>query len=137
MVDQAVQLAHFGIFFNQGQVCCAGSRVFVEGKVYDEFIARSVELAKKRKLGDPMDLSTQQGPQVDEEQLRTIERYVEYGKKEGAKLVAGGKKWGDKGFFFEPTIFADVKDEMTIAQEEVHHKKSLLILRLAVFRLCV
>ncbi|KAK6010278.1 hypothetical protein OSTOST_24706, partial [Ostertagia ostertagi] len=86
--------------------------------IYDEFIARSVEMAKKRKLGDPMDLSTQQGPQVDEEQLRTIERYVEYGKKEGAKLVAGGKKWGDKGFFFEPTIFADVKDEMTIAQEE-------------------
>ncbi|VDO34585.1 unnamed protein product [Haemonchus placei] len=118
-LDSAIHLAHLGIFFNQGQVCCAGSRVFVEGKIYDDFIARSKELAEKRKLGNPFDLQTEQGPQIDEEQLKTIQRYVESGKKQGAQLVTGGKKWGDKGFFFEPTIFANVKDEMVIAQEEI------------------
>ncbi|ETN75773.1 aldehyde dehydrogenase family protein [Necator americanus] len=118
-MDFAAEQAHHGLFFNQGQCCCAGSRVFVEGKVYDEFIAKSKSLAEKRKLGDPFDLKTDQGPQVDEAQLKTIMRYVDIGKKEGAQLVTGGKKWGDKGFFYEPTIFANVKDEMTIAQEEI------------------
>ncbi|KAL6733123.1 hypothetical protein Aduo_003802 [Ancylostoma duodenale] len=118
-VDFAAKQAHHGLFFNQGQVCCAGSRVFVEGKVYDEFIAKSKALAEKRVLGDPFDLKTEQGPQVDNDQLQTIIRYVECGKKEGAQLVTGGKQWGDKGFFYEPTIFANVKDQMTIAQEEI------------------
>ncbi|KAK5980847.1 Betaine-aldehyde dehydrogenase [Trichostrongylus colubriformis] len=118
-LDQAAHLVHIGLFFNQGQVCCAGSRVFVEGKVYDEFVGRTKELAQKRKLGDPFDLQTEQGPQVDAEQLKTIQRYVEHGKKEGASLVVGGNKWGDKGFFFEPTVFANVKEEMVIAREEI------------------
>ncbi|KHJ87601.1 aldehyde dehydrogenase family protein [Oesophagostomum dentatum] len=118
-IDFAVQQAHHGLFFNQGQCCCAGSRVFVEGKVYDEFVAKSKELAEKRVLGDPFDLKTDQGPQVDEEQLKTIKRYVDYGKQEGAQLVTGGKEWGSKGFYFEPTIFANVKDNMKIAQEEI------------------
>ncbi|KHJ91021.1 aldehyde dehydrogenase family protein [Oesophagostomum dentatum] len=118
-VDFAVQQAHHGLFFNQGQCCCAGSRVFVEGKVYDEFVAKSKELAEKRVLGDPFDLKTDQGPQVDEEQLKTIKRYVDYGKQEGAQLVTGGKQWGSKGFYYEPTIFANVKDNMKIAQEEI------------------
>ncbi|PIO63434.1 aldehyde dehydrogenase family protein [Teladorsagia circumcincta] len=118
-LDESVHQAHHGLFFNQGQCCCAGSRVFVEGKIYDDFVARSKALAEKKKLGDPFDLSTEQGPQVNREQLETIARYVDSGKKEGAQLVTGGKKWGDKGYFFEPTIFANVEDKMTIAQEEI------------------
>ncbi|KHJ87607.1 aldehyde dehydrogenase family protein, partial [Oesophagostomum dentatum] len=118
-LDFAANQAHFGLFFNQGQTCCAGSRVFVEGKIYDDFIAKSKELAEKRVLGDPFDLKTEQGPQVDDAQLQTIKRYVEAGKKQGAQLVCGGKQWGKKGFFYEPTIFANVKDEMIIAQEEI------------------
>ncbi|CAJ0607970.1 unnamed protein product [Cylicocyclus nassatus] len=118
-LDYAVQQAHHGLFFNQGQCCCAGSRVFVEGKVYDEFVEKSKALAEKRVLGDPFDPKTEQGPQVDEDQLKTIERYVNIGKKEGAQLVTGGKKWGEKGYFYEPTIFANVKDQMKIAQEEI------------------
>ncbi|CAJ0607909.1 unnamed protein product [Cylicocyclus nassatus] len=118
-LDFAANQAHFGLFFNQGQTCCAGSRVFVEGKIYDDFIAKSKELAEKRVLGDPFDLKTEQGPQIDDAQLQTIIRYVESGKKQGAKLVCGGKQWGDKGFYYEPTIFADVKDKMVIAQEEI------------------
>ncbi|KAK5971923.1 Mitochondrial aldehyde dehydrogenase 2, partial [Trichostrongylus colubriformis] len=118
-LDMAVNQAHHGLFFNQGQCCCAGSRVFVEGKIYDEFVARSKQLAEKKRLGDPFDLKTEQGPQVDGEQLRTIQRYVEAGKKEGAQLVTGGKRWGEKGFFYEPTIFTNVEDKMVIAQEEI------------------
>ncbi|XGW13242.1 hypothetical protein V3C99_013685, partial [Haemonchus contortus] len=118
-LNECVHQAHHGLFFNQGQCCCAGSRVFVEGKIYDEFVARSKELAEKKKLGNPFDLKTEQGPQIDGEQLKTIQRYVDIGKKEGAQLVTGGTKWGDEGFFFKPTIFANVKDEMTIAQEEI------------------
>ncbi|VDM72246.1 unnamed protein product, partial [Strongylus vulgaris] len=88
-LDYAVQQAHHGLFFNQGQCCCAGSRVFVEGKVYDEFVAKSKALAEKRVLGDPFDLKTEQGPQIDQDQMKTIERYVNIGKKEGAQLVTG------------------------------------------------
>ncbi|PIO62956.1 aldehyde dehydrogenase family protein [Teladorsagia circumcincta] len=88
-LDESVHQAHHGLFFNQGQCCCAGSRVFVEGKIYDDFVARSKSLAEKKKLGDPFDLSTEQGPQVNGEQLETIARYVDSGKKEGAQLVTG------------------------------------------------
>ncbi|WKX92881.1 hypothetical protein Q1695_010705 [Nippostrongylus brasiliensis] len=118
-LDEAVRQANHGLFFNQGQCCCAGSRVFVEGKIYDEFVERSKVLAEKRVLGDPFDLKTEQGPQVDGEQLATITRYVNIGKSEGAQLVTGGSKWGDSGYFFKPTIFANVKDNMTIAKEEI------------------
>ncbi|VDO98486.1 unnamed protein product [Heligmosomoides polygyrus] len=118
-LDLAVGQANHGLFFNQGQCCCAGSRVFVEGKVYDEFVERSKALAEKRVLGDPFDLETEQGPQVDHDQLKTILRYIEAGKKEGAQLVTGGGKWGDKGYYCKPTVFANVKDDMTIAQEEI------------------
>ncbi|CAJ0948154.1 unnamed protein product, partial [Mesorhabditis belari] len=118
-LDDAVKQAHHGLFFNQGQCCCAGSRTFVEGKVYDEFIARSKELAQKRVVGDPFDLKTDQGPQIDENQVNTILKYIDIGKKEGAQLVYGGKKVGEKGHFVEPTIFANVRDDMKIAQEEI------------------
>uniref|UniRef100_A0A7E4VY32 Aldedh domain-containing protein n=1 Tax=Panagrellus redivivus TaxID=6233 RepID=A0A7E4VY32_PANRE len=118
-LDAAVQQAATGIFFNQGQVCCAGSRTFVEGKIYDDFIAKAAELAEKRRVGDPFDVNTEQGPQIDEKQMNRILDYVDLGASEGAQLVSGGKRKGDKGFYVEPTIFANVLDDMKIAQEEI------------------
>lgn len=118
-IDAAVEGAHFALFFNQGQCCCAGSRTFVEEKCYDEFVARSVERAKKRTVGNPFDKATEQGPQVDQEQFNKVMGYIEAGKKENAKLMAGGGRVGEKGYFIQPTVFADVQDNMKIAQEEI------------------
>lgn len=118
-LDLAVEGAHFGLFFNMGQCCCAGSRTFVHEKIYDEFVQRSAERAKTRTVGNPFDLNTEQGPQIDLEQQNKILELIESGKKSGAKLVAGGKKVGDKGYFIEPTVFCDVTDNMRIAREEI------------------
>ena len=118
-MDEAVEGAHFGLFFNQGQCCCAGSRVFVEANCYDEFVERSVARAKKRKVGDPFDPETEQGPQVDDIQFDKVMGYIESGKREGAKLVQGGKRAGSRGYFIEPTVFVDVEDNMKIAREEI------------------
>lgn len=85
----AVKTASDGVYFNHGQCCCAGTRVFVESKIYDEFVSRAKEQAESRRLGNPFDKTTQQGPQVDQDQLDTILRYISIGKKEGAQLVAG------------------------------------------------
>jgi len=116
---QAVETAHFGLFFNMGQCCCAGSRIMVEEDIYDEFVERSVERAKKRTVGDPFDAGNEQGPQVDREQMDKILGYVEQGKKEGAKLLTGGSRHGDRGFFVQPTVFAAVEDDMKICKEEI------------------
>ncbi|VDM38120.1 unnamed protein product [Toxocara canis] len=118
-IEEAVEQACHGIFFNHGQTCCAGSRTFVEAKIYDEFVERSKALAERRIVGDPFDLKTDQGPQVDETQMKTILKYIDVGKREGAQLVTGGKRVSDKGYFVQPTVFANVKDQMTIAQEEI------------------
>jgi aldehyde dehydrogenase (NAD+) len=118
-MEQAVEGSHFALFFNQGQCCCAGSRVFVEEKIYDEFVARSTERAKQRKVGDPLDAKTEQGPQVDNDQFHKVMSYVDAGKQEGAKLMCGGERVGDRGYFIAPTVFADVKDNMKIAEEEI------------------
>lgn len=119
-MDYAVETSHFGLFFNMGQCCCAGSRTFVEDKIYDEFVERSAERAKKRTVGNPFDLNTEQGPQIDIEQKDKILNLIKSGQSEGAKLVAGGKPvTGMKGYFIEPTVFAEVKDEMKIAREEI------------------
>jgi aldehyde dehydrogenase (NAD+) len=118
-MDQAIEGAHFALFFNQGQCCCAGSRLFVEEKAYDEFVEKSVARAKKRTVGNPFDKKTEQGPQVDQDQFDKVMGYIEKGKKEHGKLMTGGNRVGDKGYFIEPTIFADVTDSMTIAQEEI------------------
>ncbi|MGB2666995.1 MAG: aldehyde dehydrogenase family protein, partial [Candidatus Acidiferrum sp.] len=101
------------------QCCCAGSRLFVEEKCYDEFVDKSVERAKKRTVGNPFDRNTEQGPQVDQDQFNKVMGYIESGKSEKAKLLAGGKRVGEKGYFIEPTVFADVQDNMKIAQEEI------------------
>lgn len=118
-LDYAVAQSSFGLFFNHGQCCCAGSRIFVQENIYDEFVAKSVEAAKKIRVGDPFDNSTDQGPQVDENQLKTIMNYIKSGKKEGASLLTGGAQHGNEGYFVEPTVFADVKDDMKICQEEI------------------
>ncbi len=118
-MDEAIEGSHFALFFNQGQCCCAGSRLYVESKCYDEFVEKSVARAKRRKVGDPFDEKTEQGPQVDQEQLDKVLKYIETGKKEGASLLQGGNRFGSKGYFIEPTVFADVSDEMQIAREEI------------------
>ncbi len=118
-MDAAIEGSHFGLFFNQGQCCCAGSRVFVEEKAYDEFVDRSAARAKARVVGDPFDAKTEQGPQVDDVQFEKVMGYIESGKQEGARLVAGGDRAGDRGYFVQPTVFADVRDNMKIAEEEI------------------
>ncbi|KAL5004766.1 hypothetical protein ScPMuIL_018222 [Solemya velum] len=118
-MDDAIEKSHFGLFFNMGQCCCAGSRIFVEEKAYDEFVERSTERAKKRTVGDPFDSKNEQGPQIDEDQFGKIMDLIESGKKEGAKLCTGGSRYGDKGYFIQPTVFADVQDNMRIAKEEI------------------
>ncbi|CAK4355685.1 unnamed protein product [Aphanomyces euteiches] len=118
-LDHAVACAHVGLFLNQGQCCIAGSRLFVHEKIYDEFVKKAVASAKSAVVGDPFGKNTTQGPQVNESQFNKILNYIEIGKKEGAKLLTGGKRAGNKGWFIEPTVFADVTDDMTIAKEEI------------------
>jgi aldehyde dehydrogenase (NAD+) len=118
-MDQAIEGSHFALFFNQGQACCAGSRLFVEDKVYDEFVDKSVARASRRTVGDPFDATTEQGPQIDCIQFDKVMSYIDSGKCEGAELLTGGKRVGDRGYFIEPTVFANVKDEMKIAREEI------------------
>jgi aldehyde dehydrogenase (NAD+) len=118
-IDAAAEGAHFALFFNQGQCCCAGSRLFVEQAVHDELIEKVLKRVKKTKVGDPFDPNTTQGPQVSQEQFDKVMGYIESGKKQGAKLLSGGKRHGDRGFFVEPTVFAGVKDEHQIACEEI------------------
>jgi acyl-CoA reductase-like NAD-dependent aldehyde dehydrogenase len=123
-LEQAVAGAMMGIFYNQGQVCCAGSRLFVEESVKDEFVSKLSEKATKIVVGDPMDKATQMGPQVSEEQLNRIKGYVDIARGEGAAVVAGGASPQlegsfQRGYFFTPTIFDDVKNSMRVAQEEI------------------
>ncbi|KAL2791128.1 aldehyde dehydrogenase family 1 member A3 isoform 2 [Daubentonia madagascariensis] len=118
-LDLAVECAHQGVFFNQGQCCTAASRVFVEEQVYTEFVRRSVEYAKKRPVGDPFDVRTEQGPQIDQKQFDKILELIESGKKEGAKLECGGSAMEDRGLFITPTVFSEVTDNMRIAKEEI------------------
>jgi aldehyde dehydrogenase (NAD+) len=118
-LDAAVKGAYFGLFFNQGQCCCAGSRLFVEEKVHDEFVDRMLKYTERQKVGDPFDPQTTQGPQVSQEQFDKIMGFIDAGKKEGATLKTGGSRVGDRGYFIQPTVFTDVSDEMKIAREEI------------------
>ena len=118
-IDAAVEGAYFGLFFNQGQCCCAGSRLFVEEKIHDAFVEKLVARAKKQRIGDPFDMTTTQGPQISQEQCDRIMGYIDIGISEGANLLSGGKRVGNKGYFIQPTIFDGVKDNMRIAKEEI------------------
>ena len=122
-LDKALDGLQLGILFNQGQVCCAGSRIFVEESFYDKFIEAAVKKFSTIKVGDPLDPSTQMGSQINKKQAEQILEYVEIGKKEGAKVAVGGKAYTangcDKGAFVEPTLLVDVTNDMRVAQEEI------------------
>uniref|UniRef100_A0A5B7A9T1 Aldehyde dehydrogenase 1 n=1 Tax=Davidia involucrata TaxID=16924 RepID=A0A5B7A9T1_DAVIN len=118
-VDKAADLALLGNLYNKGEICVAGSRVFVQEGIYDEFVKKLAEKAKTWVVGDPFDPTVRQGPQVDKKQFEKILSYIEHGKREGATLLAGGKPCGKKGYYIEPTIFTDVMDDMLIANDEI------------------
>src|SRR2546423_10764650 len=107
------------IFFNHGQCCCAGSRLFVERPVFDQVVEGVAEQAKKIKVGSGLEPDTSMGPLVSDEQLRRVCNYLEIGMSEGARAVTGGKQLGDKGYFVEPTVLVDTTDDMKVVQEEI------------------
>lgn len=120
-LESAINGSLFGIYFAQGQVCASGSRLFVQESIHDEFVEQFAKKSKQIRVGDPLDPTTQMGPQVSAEHLDVVHGYVEKGLKEGASLVTGGKKnmtLGD-GYYYTPTIFTDVNNDMTIAREEI------------------
>ena len=121
-MEAAVRGAMTGIFYNKGEVCAAGSRLLVEEPIHDEFVSKLTDRVKTLKVGDPMDKTTRMGPVVSKAQMDTVMSYIESGTREGAKLVAGGKRanaGNGKGYFVEPTIFDGVSNTMTIAREEI------------------
>jgi aldehyde dehydrogenase (NAD+) len=121
-MEAAVKGALTGIFYNKGEVCAAGSRLFVEQRVHDDFMSKLTDRVKSLKVGDPMDRSTRMGPVISKPQMETVLGYIEAGKREGARLVAGGGRatfGGGKGYFVEPTIFDGVSNRMKIAREEI------------------
>ena len=118
-IDSAVDGAMTGIFFNQGEVCCAGSRLFIEKSIHEEFIDKLSNKAANMRVGNPEDTGTQMGAQVSKEQFDKILGYIETGKQEGAKLVIGGERCGERGYFIKPTIFDAVDNNMRIAKEEI------------------
>ncbi|KAH6888540.1 aldehyde dehydrogenase [Thelonectria olida] len=122
-LEQAAKWGHVGIMSNQGQICTATSRILVQQEVFDEYVTRFQKVIAEHKVGNPFDEDTFQGPQVTQAQYDRILGYIEAGKADGAKLVTGGKAYKNvgsgKGFFVEPTVFSDVKEDMRIFQEEV------------------
>ncbi|KAG0651237.1 Aldehyde dehydrogenase [Hyphodiscus hymeniophilus] len=118
-IENAISWVNFGIFFNHGQCCCAGSRVYVQSGIYDNFVERFKARALQNKVGDPFGEDTFQGPQVSQLQYDRIMGYIQEGKKAGAKVETGGERHGDKGYFIQPTIFSNVTEDMKIMQEEI------------------
>jgi len=118
-LDAAARAAAAGIFFNAGQVCSAGSRVLVQEGAYDEVVERLATRAKSLRMGDLLDRNTSLGPVISEKQMKSILDYVDIGQKEGASLVTGGERIGKRGYFISPAVFADVRHEMRISQEEI------------------
>uniref|UniRef100_A0A8P4KTL0 Aldehyde dehydrogenase 1 family, member L2 n=1 Tax=Dicentrarchus labrax TaxID=13489 RepID=A0A8P4KTL0_DICLA len=117
-MDKAVRMGMSSVYFNKGENCIAAGRLFVEESIHDEYISRVVEEIKKMKIGDPLDRSTDHGPQNHKAHLDKLLEYCEVGIKEGATLVYGGKQVDRPGYFMEPTVFTDVEDHMFIAKEE-------------------
>ncbi|MFT3821287.1 MAG: aldehyde dehydrogenase family protein [Rubrivivax sp.] len=122
-LDAAVPGAAMAVFQNSGQICSAGTRLFVQRPVYEDFVQRVAAFAKTLKVGDPLDPATQLGPVVSAEQLDRISGYLQLGREQGARAVAGGQRLTEgalaRGYFVAPTVFADVEDEMRIAREEI------------------
>ena len=118
-LDAATKAAASGIFFNAGQVCSAGSRVLAHEAVYDDVVERLTARAKALRIGDTADRATALGPVISEKQMKSILDYVDIGVNEGARLTTGGERIGERGYFISPAVFADVKHEMRISQEEI------------------
>ncbi|EGG11917.1 uncharacterized protein MELLADRAFT_101708 [Melampsora larici-populina 98AG31] len=118
-LEQAVKWAAFGVFFNQGQTCAAGSRVYVQESIYDEFVKELEKYTKNLKIGSPFNQDTFHGPQISQQQFNRIMNYIKSGEEDGAKVLIGGKRYGDQGYFIQPTIFIDVKPDMKIVKEEI------------------
>ena len=118
-IEKAISWVNFGIYYNHGQCCCAGSRIYVQEGIYDKFIEAFKKRAQSNKVGDPFAEDTFQGPQVSQLQYDRIMEYIKIGKEEGATLETGGSRHGDKGYFIQPTIFTNVTPQMKIMQEEI------------------
>ncbi len=122
-IDAAVPGAAMAVFANSGQICSAGTRLFVEERIYDEFVAKVADFGKSLRVGNGLDPETQIGPLVSEQQLERVTGYFDIGRKEGASALAGGERLTEgglgKGYFVPPTVFANVNDDMRIAQEEI------------------
>ncbi|OBZ79629.1 Aldehyde dehydrogenase [Grifola frondosa] len=126
-MKRAVHWAAHGIYFNHGQCCCAGSRIFVHAKIYDEFLAKFTEYSKSLKVGDPFEAESYQGPMVSEVQFNRIMSYIKSGKEEGATVHFGGERVGSEGYFLQPTIFTDTKPDMRIVREEIFGPVGVII----------
>jgi aldehyde dehydrogenase (NAD+) len=118
-IEAAISWVNFGIYYNHGQCCCAGTRIFVQEGVYDKFLAAFKKRASENKVGDPFANDTFQGPQVSQLQFDRIMGYIKSGQEEGATVETGGGRHGDKGYFIQPTIFSNVRPDMKIMQEEI------------------
>ena len=118
-LDKTIQNLIVSIFYNSGEVCCAGSRLLIQSGVYDQVVEKFKEAAESVKVGNPFDEDTFMGAQVSDVQLSKILKYVESGKSQGATVVTGGARADGKGYFVKPTIFADVKKDMDIVREEI------------------
>uniref|UniRef100_F6GVL0 Aldehyde dehydrogenase domain-containing protein n=1 Tax=Vitis vinifera TaxID=29760 RepID=F6GVL0_VITVI len=118
-VDEAVELAHFALFFNQWQCCAACSRTFVHESIYDEFVEKAKTRALRRTIGNPFKAGIEQGPQIDSDQFEKILRYIRSGVENAGTLETGGERFGNEGFFIKPTVFSNVQDGMLIAQDEI------------------
>ena len=129
--DMAIDGLQMGILFNQGQVCCAGSRVFVHEDIYDRFMDAAIAAFKRVKVGVPWDITTQMGAEVDESQLRTVLNWVEEGVAEGATVAVGGNRLTDgalgQGVFMQPTLLANVTNDMKVAREEIFGPVAVVI----------
>jgi len=118
-IDAAVAGSAQAIFFNQGQCCVAGSRLYVEDDIFDEVVAGVAEIAKSMKIGDGLDSRTDLGPLVSDEQLRRVSGFVDSGREQGAEIVTGGHRDGDRGYFFQPTVISHTRPDMKVVEEEI------------------
>ena len=127
----AIDGLQLGILFNQGQVCCAGSRVFVQEDIYDKFVAAAVDAFNKITVGNPLDPNTQMGSQINMAQVEKILGYIDIAKSEGAEILCGGERYMengcDKGCFMKPTLIANVTNDMRVAQEEIFGPVAVII----------
>jgi aldehyde dehydrogenase (NAD+) len=118
-IDMSVDGAIYAGFYHQGQCCEGGTRLLVSEKIYDEFVSKLKNKIEKMKIGDPMNKATDVGPVINKKQFDTIMDYIKVGKDEGAEVLVGGNKTGDKGYFIEPTVFVNANNRMRISQEEI------------------